>query len=89
MIPLKAAIVILLTGAVVKFGKPFRAAALLALLLAGLVAVGGASVQEVGLRAVIALGVGGAVFWVIDSIDGIAWGSLAIIIGDFILIAYA
>jgi hypothetical protein len=89
MIPIKILAILLLAGAVTKFGHPLRAALLLGAITASLELIGGTPVQAAAAQGFISLAVAGVVFWLIDRTQSIVLGMLVAICGVAALILFA
>ena len=89
MIPVKILVIILLVGAVTKFGHPIRAAIVLGLIAGGLNIAGGAALPAAGLQAAASFVVGAVVFWLIDRTQSILLGTAVTILGVAALILFS
>jgi len=84
MIP-KLLILTLLIGAVIKFGKPMRAAVVYGVLNGTLALLGGEGIPSAAAGAAVALGVSAPVFWLIDWADGILLSVVVTVLGVGVL----
>ena len=89
MIPIKILSILLLAGAVTKFGHPIRAAVLLGAITVALELLGGNPPQIAATQGGISLAVAAVVFWLIDRTDSVILGTLVTIGGVAALILFA
>jgi hypothetical protein len=92
MIPLTALVVMALIYSVNRYGHPIRAAGVFAALTAipgALGLFGGAPVTAILLNTAVAFAAASAVFWLIDSVQGLFLGVVVTILGASALIALA
>jgi hypothetical protein len=88
MIPIKIIAIVLLMGAVTKFGHPLRAAVVFAVLMGGLTLAGGAPAGAAVVGGVVSLVVAGIVFWLVDRTESILLGLVVTIAGAGALILF-
>ena len=88
MIPLKIVAIIMLVSAVAKYGHPFRAAVVLAVIGAGLSLLNGADPTTAAVSTAVGLVVGIIVFWLIDRTKSFLLWILMTMVGVAALILY-
>lgn len=88
MIPIKILAIVLMMGAVTKFGHPFRAAVVFAVLMGGLTLAGGAPAGVALTGGVVSLVVAAIVFWLVDRTESILLGLIVTIAGAGALILF-
>ncbi len=81
MIPIKILAILLLAGAVTKFGHPLRAAVVFGALMGGLELAGGTAFESAAIRAAGSFTVAAIAFWLIDRTQSILLGMVVTIAG--------